>query len=315
MPMCLSRRSRRGFTLIELLVVIAIIGVLIGLLLPAVQRVREAANRAKCQNHMRQIVLGMHSCHSVFDRLPPALGWFAGPTGPQPGPYLGSGLFHILPFIEQQTLVSAVSADLIAQGTFRNDPWLTSAAYQMPIKVYTCPSDSTIPDGQLNNLPQWNPAGATSYACNGLALGTGTGGPALASYAVSSLDGAPSLARSFPDGTSNTIVTTEELGQCGLGGGMWSSDGLVNTWWGWPEYTGPSDNWSPVVGVLGYPSLPQIQPTPSACNFQLPSTMHTGVIVVGFADGSVHAIAQSISGTTWWALLVPNDGTVLVGDW
>src|SRR5579885_3200079 len=119
LPGRFSMRARPAFTLIELLVVIAIIAVLIALLVPAVQKVREAAARTQCTNNLKQLGLATHNCNDVFKRLPPVFGWFpSDDNSVGSGTGYGSVLFHLLPYIEQQALYknsyTAYSAGVMA---------------------------------------------------------------------------------------------------------------------------------------------------------------------------------------------------------
>jgi prepilin-type N-terminal cleavage/methylation domain-containing protein/prepilin-type processing-associated H-X9-DG protein len=134
------RCSRRGFTLIELLVVIAIIGILVALLLPAVQKVREAASRVQCKNNLRQIGLALHNYHDRNLSFPPAYKSAIGPGGPadDTGPGWGWASF-ILPDLEQGNLYRQIQFDKDIK-----DP-VNKTARMSPLRVFTCPSDDALP--------------------------------------------------------------------------------------------------------------------------------------------------------------------------
>jgi prepilin-type N-terminal cleavage/methylation domain-containing protein/prepilin-type processing-associated H-X9-DG protein len=127
---------RRGFTLIELLVVIAILAVLIGLLLPAVQKVRDAAARAACANNLRQIGVGLHAYHGTHGRLPPGVSYR---DRNDPYPFM-SWLTRILPYVEQSSLWEQAEKAYAQDRWFQNNPPHTGLATVVPL--YSCPTDS-----------------------------------------------------------------------------------------------------------------------------------------------------------------------------
>jgi prepilin-type N-terminal cleavage/methylation domain-containing protein/prepilin-type processing-associated H-X9-DG protein len=203
------RTIHRGFTLIELLVVIAIIAILIGLLLPAVQKVREAAARTKCQNNLKQIGLGLHNYHDANRSLPPgynATNPQAATSETQPG---WGWSAYLLPFIEQGSLYSALNLAL----PFENTAGSTNATNAANVvKMYLCPSDSVTdaPVAVVNYLAPTSTivtAGPSSYAgC--------VGNDACDVFDVHPLNGifycnSQTRLTDIVDGTSTTVMVGE----------------------------------------------------------------------------------------------------------
>jgi len=288
----------RGFTLIELLVVIAIIAVLIGLLVPAVQKVREAAARIQCSNNLKQISLAIVNCSDTNQgAMPPDIGLYPN-DGPQANLANGGLLFIILPYIEQDPLFRSTLTSPDPDGRNGNNPTYTQWLVPNPtrIKSYICPADYT----------QTASFTLGSYGVNGqmfrhhyVSIGWAGG---LAHYPAS-----------IPDGTSNTIFITEKLAQCNTGGYGHTYGANINYWPDWGATFESSDNGMPTGPAFSFQAQPR--GSPANCDGGLASSPHSGGINAGLGDGSVRFVSNSVSPATWWAALTPAGNELLGPDW
>jgi prepilin-type N-terminal cleavage/methylation domain-containing protein/prepilin-type processing-associated H-X9-DG protein len=315
-------RSHSGFTLIELLVVIAIIAILIGLLLPAVQKVREAASRIKCQSNMKQVALALQAYHD-------ALGTF--PIGTTCNPSTGlnrvSWMVYLLPFIEQNNLYQSVNIAVGIDGSATND-----AAYSHSVPVYCCPSDS------LGTFPGWS--GGTPLSRSNVVGCFSADGIMMSSDSVFYYDGTkdPSSKLSLfnynvtrriasvTDGTSNTTAISEVIaGPTGL----WDQRGNWSDSWGaqysqlyTPNSPVPDAVWSVVANTTyNFCATTSGQPVLNApCSGSAPTwgseiysarSYHPGGVNVGLVDGSVRFMTNSVSVAAWQGLGSINGGEVI----
>ncbi len=344
-----GRLRRSAFTLIELLVVIAIIGVLIGLLLPAVQKVREAANRASCANNLKQIGLAVHNYHDTYSRFPPVrvsnnhASWFV----------------LIMPFLEQGNISRGWNFSILYVN---QDPIFRT----MQVKTYYCPTRRGPGDGLVHtpeqvypgdfsplNLPEFTPTGAADprfsrdnqppgalgdYAANlgeygffrappaEAWSGTGANGALAQGTLVAGVITSFTGIAEITDGTSNTFLTGEKHVPAGMFGRLKVGDGSI--------YCGIWTTYSGRVAGVGNPLATgqnDLTPTPNlarpagSTGTWRPGTdavfakkfgsWHPGVCQFVFCDGSVKPVRTTVDETTLSRLACRYDGLPIAGEY
>ena len=321
-------RVRTGFTLIELLVVIAIIAILIGLLLPAVQKVREAAARSQCSNNIKQMSLALHSYHDAIGTFPQSRSM---PLAVGQPAVTFSVHTHILPFMEQDNVYKTVDFN-VDWGHANN-----ATARAAVVKSYYCPSEPN-----LSGLPTgWAPSSYRVNEGSNIKFLSHSSNPTLPDGNGPFWINKKFKMTDISDGTSNTAAFTERMfGDFTNSSANELRDGYVlsqtpttaddamnicqSLAWTNLSFQGYSNNGGPWLAGAAQSTVIHMSVPPFARQCLFPnnftmvsaaSSYHPNGVMVGMCDGSVRFATKSVNLATWRAVGSRNGGEVIGGDW
>lgn len=332
-------RTRKGFTLVELLVVIAIIGVLVALLLPAIQAARAAARRAQCTNKIKQLSLAAQNVHDVYKVLPPLAtgsennfllvpGPFVGettsPQGYSQGPQGVTAFFFLIPFLEKQNLVGLSQTRF---GYKSVNQTVDGVAFKhRVIDDLICPDEPSLGSSTGRGATTQGSAdkwGITNYALNYFVFGNPfveNAGPPFPNDVEARLQGATKF-QMIEDGLSNTIFFAERYGTCVEDGNVDGPRAAASLW------SDSNNRWRPAFCINNFSQIPSetqdqyfansptgcylFQTAPrwdSGCFPDRAQSPHAGGILVGMGDASVQFLNESTDPVVWHRACDPRDG-------
>ena len=302
------RVALKAFTLVELLVVIAIIGVLVALLLPAVQAAREAARRIQCGNHLKQLALANHNYHDTFGTLPISISPWSEGSRPTPQRNGKGWIVSILPQIEQSPLYAKfeiyLNGDMFSGGAINTNVPACRDLMKTKLKTIVCPSD---PDGGKlsTSCAQWSGIEVTTTNYKGVMgdhkMGNSSSvhpSPTPDCHSTTNCNGLfyrnnyqePQKLAIITDGTSNTFLLGEDVMRFNIHSAAFYSNGDYASCHGPPNFM---------------PKPPDAANWPNAMTFR---SMHPGGVQFAFADGAVRFVPQQVDYTVYRGLATKAGG-------